>query len=399
MKRFLPVCLSLLAFAFCGKGQVNYVVNPSFEELIGCPSAASQIDSCFGWNTLLAGGGGNPDLYNICCITPAICGVPTQANYGNSQYAHFGNSYIGIQVTGNVSYSFREYIQSKLKKNLAEGHSYCTKFYCSLADNSHGYIRPLGAYFDDGSVLAFSFYGLAYANSSMIPAVPQVYNNLQQLQDKINWMKIEGSFIASGNEDYISLGNFFTDAASDTGIIGTPTIWQSYYFIDDVSVIDANLTATAGNDILIHPGDSTFIGRPSEVGLDEDCIWFINGVPIDTIAGMWVKTDTTTTYVLQQTICGNVKYDTVTVTVSGVGIGENGWEGKIKVYPNPAKDILNIEGLPDNATAEIYSINGKLLLNEAINNQQIDIRSLAYGMYFIKLSSAQGSVVRKFVKE
>ncbi|MEI6124396.1 MAG: hypothetical protein WCQ95_12300 [Bacteroidota bacterium] len=56
--------------------------------------------------------------------------------------------------------------------------------------------------------------------------------------------------------------------------------------------------------------------------LDEDCVWFVGSTPIDTVAGLWVKPDSSTTYILQQSICGNIKYDTVHITVSGVGIAQ-----------------------------------------------------------------------------
>jgi hypothetical protein len=72
---------------------------------------------------------------------------------------------------------------------------------------------------------------------------------------------------------------------------------------------------------------------------------------------------------------------------------------KINIYPNPAINNLTINGLSTNATAEIYDLSGKLLFNKQLNTNQIDINSLAKGLYFIKLSTEEGSVVRKFVKE
>jgi hypothetical protein len=47
----------------------------------------------------------------------------------------------------------------------------------------------------------------------------------------------------------------------------------------------------------------------------------------------------------------------------------------------------------------VYDISGKLLFTKLLNGNQLDISSLAKGLYFIKLSTAEGSLVRKFVKE
>ena len=72
---------------------------------------------------------------------------------------------------------------------------------------------------------------------------------------------------------------------------------------------------------------------------------------------------------------------------------------KIKIYPNPANNVLNIEGFANSSTAEVHDVNGKLLLSAPLQNEQIDISPLAKGLYFIKFSTQEGSVVRKFIKE
>jgi len=71
----------------------------------------------------------------------------------------------------------------------------------------------------------------------------------------------------------------------------------------------------------------------------------------------------------------------------------------IKLYPNPAKNILFIQGLKYSATVELNNINGALVRSEKLVKDNIDISTLATGMYFIKLNTEDGSVVRKFVKE
>jgi hypothetical protein len=82
------------------------------------------------------------------------------------------------------------------------------------------------------------------------------------------------------------------------------------------------------------------------------------------------------------------------------GVDENLFDSdKIQIHPNPATTTLSISGLSAPATADIYDISGKLLLTKPLNNQTLNISSLAKGLYFIKLTGKEGSVVRKFVKE
>jgi len=385
----------LFSLAFYAQAQVNLVVNPSFEDLYGCPTNESQIDSAIGWSTPLGGGGGHPALFNVCCTNPPRCGVPSQAIYHSSQYPYSGEGYAGIcPIWTILPNNYREYLQSKLIRKLNAGTNYCITFYCSLTDQELCYITTLGAYLDNGSVSAPSTHGLA-------TVFPQVYNTSVPLNDSIKWMKVEGSFIATGIEEYITIGNFFTDSLSGIGLIGSPTYCDSYYYIDDVSVIDAGLSPFAGNDTLVHnPGDSVFIGRPSEVGLDEDCIWFVDGEPIDTIAGMWVYPDKTTTYILEQTICGNVSHDTITVTVSGVGVDEyqskNQW---VNVYPNPSDGDITIQYKflgTDKGEFELYDVFGRKVYAHTLSSDApsftLNGTSLPSGVYYYRATQGQKSM-------
>ena len=385
----------LFSLAFYAQAQVNLVVNPSFEILIACPNSANQLDSADGWHKLLAGGGGTPDIFNICCTFPSVCGVPTQTMIHSSQYPHSGNGYSGMDVARSTELdNWREYIQTKLQKKLTANHIYCVTFYVSLAEISSAYITTLGAYLDNGNVSAPQPHGIA-------SVMPQIYNITQPLMDSINWMKIEGSFTANGTEEYLTIGNFFTDNLSGIGVIGSPTYWTSYYYIDDVSVVEINLSAYAGNDTLVHnPGDSVFIGRPSEVGLDEDCIWFVDGIAIDTIAGLWVKPDSTTTYILEQTICGNVSHDTITVTVSGVGVDEyqntNQW---VKVYPNPSDGDITIQYKflgTDKCEIVLYDVFGRKVYTQPLPSDATSVTlnapSLPGGVYYYRATQAQKSI-------
>jgi len=334
--------------------QVNLVQNHDFELISSCPNDGSQIDSAIGWSIFKNGGGSTPDLYALCCTNPQMCGVPSHSS--GFQFPKSGNNYIGIIAAGSILPNFfREYVQSKLIQKLKSGEEYCVKIYCNLSDFSTAYIKSLGVYLDSGNISTTSPYGLPTVS-------PQIYSQ-QPLNDTINWMKIEGSFIAIGIEEYISIGNFFPDSLSGIGYYGSQSNWFTYYYIDDVSVIPTNFLAYAGNDTLIQPGDSVFIGRQPEIGLDEDCIWFVNGVPIDTVAGMWVKPDSTTTYIVQQTICGNVKWDTITVSVYGTGIDGRFNEAAFKVYPNPTTGDIGIK--TDN---ELNGLDVVLYINDILGN-------------------------------
>ncbi len=375
--------------------QINLISNPSFEILSSCPVGAGQINKAVGWHTPLNGGGGSPDLYNSC-YTGNLVGVPVNNINNGFQYPHTGNGYAALDVAESYyPNNAREYIQSKLINTLSVGKTYCVTFYASLLNSDRAYIKPLGIYFDSGTVSAPAPHGLALVT-------PQVYNTGQQLSDTLNWMKIEGSFTATGIESYITLGNFFTDSASDIGFVGNPTPWDSYYYIDDISVIDVSTPALAGRDTTITLGDSVFVGRPQEVGLNEDCIWYVNNIAIDTVAGMWVKPIVPTTYVLKQTICGTTRYDSIRVNIVGAGINQLTNNNVITISPNPTNGVFTIS-TEEVKIKEVKIINvlGCEILKQVQNDQSatIDLSDFSKGIYFVEVKTERGIVRKKLIKE
>jgi len=394
-------------FVTCCYAQVNLVINPSFEDTLQCPFMAGQIDYTGNWHTPIMGGGGDPDLHHSCSPSTCYCGVPV-GNGNGYQFPKSGSAFVGLMAYYGTNN--REYIQGMLLDTLKSNTIYCVSFYVNLRNNSKYYCNSIGAYLDKGTVNAPSAFGLAQAT-------PQVYNTTQQLIDTLNWIKIEGSFTANGTETHITLGNFLDDASSDKGIFSSinPTPY-AYYNIADVSVIDISTPAYAGNDTVIHPGDSVFLGRQPEVGLNEACVWYVNGTPTDTTAGLWVTPDTTTTYILQQTLCGNVSYDTVKVTmdfdVGIVSLNANYRQG-VRLYPNPTTKTITIEITNKQHQLQsiiLYDITGKSqlslleegvrLLSAEAGGVIINIKELPQSIYFCNITLTNGQThTRKIIKQ
>ena len=69
---------------------------------------------------------------------------------------------------------------------------------------------------------------------------------------------------------------------------------------------------------------------------------------------------------------------------------------KIKIYPNPVNNILNIENIT-NSNYQIYDILGKTVLNGISN--QINVSSLEKGVYFLKVTLEEKIITQKFIKE
>lgn len=74
----------------------------------------------------------------------------------------------------------------------------------------------------------------------------------------------------------------------------------------------------------------------------------------------------------------------------------------VKLYPNPADDLIQFSF--DGSTTDINAISivnlqGQIVRKVSIDSRSADITDLNSGVYFINISSKEGSTIRKFVKK
>ena len=67
--------------------------------------------------------------------------------------------------------------------------------------------------------------------------------------------------------------------------------------------------------------------------------------------------------------------------------------------PNPAHDVLSIDGLEETANVLIYNVVGSLVLTKQVKDNAIDIGSLPIGIYTVRIVSGTKEVARLFVKK
>jgi len=74
----------------------------------------------------------------------------------------------------------------------------------------------------------------------------------------------------------------------------------------------------------------------------------------------------------------------------------------INIYPNPARDVLQVQSDQNIKTGKIYNFNGVLqnVIDGNTINSGIDISSLTQGMYYLKVEDVNGnSTTAKFMKQ
>ena len=71
----------------------------------------------------------------------------------------------------------------------------------------------------------------------------------------------------------------------------------------------------------------------------------------------------------------------------------------IKVYPNPARDFVNIASDKKISSIEIFSLTGQLIKTVEKDSKQVDISELKRGIYLLRLKSEGSDQSFKIIKE
>ncbi|MGQ0829105.1 MAG: T9SS type A sorting domain-containing protein [Bacteroidota bacterium] len=225
MKKLIIFIFLVFNFCFLIKAQPNLVPNPSFEDTVSCPTTMGQINKTIPWSNA---SNGSPDYFNKCSNVPNYyVGVPI--NDLGYQNARTGNAYAGLET---YFPNQREYIEVQLDSTLKAGKKYCVLFYVSLANASKNAIDTLGAYLSTASIFV--------STQGPLPYIPQIKNKNGVISDTVNWVEVSGEYIASGGEQYITIGIFNDDATMNKIPAGGTKYDDAYYYIDDVTVIACN---------------------------------------------------------------------------------------------------------------------------------------------------------------
>jgi hypothetical protein len=93
--------------------------------------------------------------------------------------------------------------------------------------------------------------------------------------------------------------------------------------------------------------------------------------------------------------------NTYTTTVAALSSQDYDFGTYFTLYPNPAKEVLNIQSKQGVAinSVEIYNQLGQIVMATTNAVNTIDVANLASGTYFVKVNTDKGSANAKFVKE
>ena len=204
----------------------NLVPNPGFELFYDCPTGLRQLNKTKKW---YAGNTGTPEYFRTDC------------KFTNGE-PNSGRGFTGLILFGGYTDAI-EYIGVELNDTLKEGVQYCGAFHIRAAD-SYMYIDQIGMFISEKKeyvdMWAPIFKSAQILSQYSEPIVPE-----------LGWLKVSAEFIATGNERFVTIGNFAEpdrhvksiNEFSSNGGLG----WNSYYLVDDVSIIEIEPEQTCEN--------------------------------------------------------------------------------------------------------------------------------------------------------
>lgn len=352
------------------KAQTNLIPNSSFENHnFPCWAGMTFANDVIDWYRSKE----SPDYFNTCAnpiAYPFQSSVPH--NCVGFQQPHSGNSYAGIGLCiytdpTDSSKIASECVGVKLIQKLKANRCYYGEFYMSLANISDTQINSLG--------MLFTSYQYTLAPSVFNNTIqPQIqWDTTKFISDTMSWVKVSGTFIAQGVEEYLTIGNFkdgirikkkFFPTNFATPCPTSHTTGTNYVYLDDVSLYELPQAITGtSNYTVCMESDSLLLGDVPYPGITYQ--WFVNGNAISTQSQIKVKPNATTNYVLQTTSC-STSIQTFAVTYNNICPPTD----TVLIIPNtftPNNDSINdvfrfkLSNVKDNMQFAVYNRWGNLV--------------------------------------
>lgn len=295
------VLFSLLIFYALKGFSQNLVPNPSFEDIVSCPTMESQIYLAEPWfSPYLCMGGtfdscSSSDLFNECHnpVEPTN-NVDAPFNMLGYQVPRTGSGYAGIGFWSENEW--REKIETPLIYPLVKDNIYCVKMFVV---NKRPDISPFSLTSTSNLHITLTVDTLIDYPNNFTYLEPLIKNpNSNIVTDSTHWIEISGCVKSLGGEKYLTIGSFYNNSNSTVANTGS---LSAYYFIDDVSVelYDGLNCSCQGYDIVqpINPNSDHSLPNvftPNNDGINE--VWttsFVDGSEYVIIINRWgIEVDT-----------------------------------------------------------------------------------------------------------
>jgi hypothetical protein len=244
--RFSLFFASILSAVQVSSQPGNLVENPGFEFRPECDDNNGPLEEAPPWFNPT---GATPDVFHECAVQneapcpypdqlfldPWLFGVPT--NVLGCQFPKTGSGYAGFYAYSPTfdGSDFREYLAVPLSETMISGTTYLVRFYLSLAERSLYSVSSIQVSFSSEPLTDPLNIGIL--NSEVQLTTQDEYFDNRNAWDEVSW-----EYEATGNENYMYIGNFQANSIIDTAYSLAVNIdpedhyLAAYYYLDDVYV-------------------------------------------------------------------------------------------------------------------------------------------------------------------
>ncbi len=233
-RALLALCLTPCALPLLAQ---NLVPNPGFEESDSCHQAGFDEHGPLHWFSA----NGTPDHLQGCLPYGSPFGLPL--NFFTFQLPIGGSSCAGMYTFHqNGPYEYREWIMAPLLEPLVPGQTYWCSFRANAAFGGNAEYPQIWLANDKVGML-FTMHARHWYQGDPYPTPPDHAHILypQILADTVGWTLVSGSFVADSAYQYVMIGQFFSNALTDTLHFADPTSvfpWypRGYTLVDAICV-------------------------------------------------------------------------------------------------------------------------------------------------------------------
>ena len=220
----------------------NLVPNPGFEESDTCSTRGFGVEGPSYWFSA----NGTSDHLQSCLPYGNALGLPL--NFFTFQFPFEGGSCAGRWTYyQNGPAEYREWIMAPLLEPLVPGQTYWCSFRANAAFGGNAEYPQIWLANDKVGML-FTMQDRPWIWGDPYPAPPNHAHILypQILADTVGWTLVSGSFVADSAYQYVMIGQFFSNALTDTLHFADPSSvfpWYpwGYTLVDAVCVsLDPN---------------------------------------------------------------------------------------------------------------------------------------------------------------
>lgn len=208
----------------------NLIPNPGFEEFFSCPSNHTTPQHPIETKHWYSPSKGTPDLFSAC----ALSFVATPRNFAGVAYPPEGESYIGLYCGGSgetEEKNYREYLTCRLRQPLRKDMKYLLNFYTKPSTHSACLMDTISFAFTNDSVRA--------DHDKVLRDIFYQSVSVKNLRVENGWYFVEYTFIAGGDERFLTIGDFTPPGEGSFEMMNGTTSGEkgaSYYLFDHFSL-------------------------------------------------------------------------------------------------------------------------------------------------------------------